>query len=92
MDEVVFITYVSTRSYRASESLTGHIINVMRSMQEKISAVVHVGNPYAMEDIPHVPRVIFSIGGIEISQRNALAVLGGEYEPYGKLPVDLKLN
>ena len=92
VDEVIFITYVSTRSYRASESLTEHIVNVMRSMQDKISAVVHVGNPFAMEAIPHVPRIIFSIGGIEVSQRLALAVLGGEYEPKGKLPVDLNLK
>ncbi len=92
VDEVVFMTYVSTRSYRASESLTGHIVNVMRSMQDKISAVVHIGNPFAMEAIPHVPRIIFGIGGIEQSQRNALDVLAGEYEPKGKLPVKLNLK
>ena len=92
VDEVIFMTYVSTRSYRASESLTEHIINVMRSMQKKISAVVHVGNPFAMEAIPHVPRVIFGIGGIEQSQCNALNVLAGVYQPTGKLPVKLNLK
>ena len=92
VDEVVFMTYVSTRSYRASESLTEHVVNVMRSMQRKISAVVHIGNPYAMEAIPHVPRIIFGIGGIEQSQRNALDVLAGKYEPKGKLPINVNLK
>lgn len=92
VEEVIFMTYVSTRSYRASESLTEHIINVMRSMQDKIAAVIHIGNPYAMEAIPHVPRVVFGIGGIEQSQRNALEVLAGEYEPTGTLPVQLNLK
>ena len=92
VDEVIFMTYVSTRSYRASESLTDHIINVIRSMPDKVSTVIHIGNPYAMEAIPHVPRIIFGIGGIDQSQRNALDVLTGVSEAKGKLPIKVNLK
>ena len=78
----------------------------MESMSEKISAVIHLGNPYAMERIPQVPRIIMSIGSNSDcidnsfalpasnsdSIDNTFAVLAGEYEPKGKLPLEIMLK
>ena len=93
-DQVIFLTSVSSRAYRASENLTEHIITVMRSMKEKISAVIHFGNPYAMERVPHVPRILFSAGAVckDRAVSYALDILNGDYKPIGTLPIKLQLQ
>lgn len=91
-DEVIFITYTLSRSYIGSESLTEHISNLMLSMSKKLSAVIHLGNPYTMQDAPHFPRFIFAMGGNTASVANSLDVLLGRIEPKGKLPIKLNLR
>ncbi len=94
-DEVVFITYVSSTCYCASENLTEHITNLMLSMKEKIAAVIHLGNPYAAERIPRSDRYVLCVGGDERCDKavdNALGVLNGEYIPQGKWFEELDLH
>ena len=86
------MTFCSSGAYRIGENLTENVVNLMDSMSEKISAVIHLGNPYAMERIPHVPRVVMSIGSNNDSIDNTFAVLAGEYEPKSKIPLKLKLK
>ena len=105
-EEVIYMTFCSSGAYRIGENLTENVVNLMESMSEKISAVIHLGNPYAMERIPQVPRIIMSIGSnsdcidntfaLPVSNSNSIdntfAVLAGEYEPKGKLPLNVKLK
>jgi len=92
VDEVIFITYTLSRSYIGSESLTEHISNLMLSMQDKLSAIIHLGNPYTMQDAPHFPRYLFAMGGNTSSVANSLDVLAGRAEAKGSLPITLKLK
>lgn len=91
VDEVVYLTYCNTGSYMASESLTEKVVNMMRAMKQKIAAVIHIGNPYAMEAIPHVPRVLFGFGWGNTVEC-AIRILSGEQEAKGILPVKIKLQ
>ena len=65
----------------------------MRAMQttDRISTVVHAGNPFVIEDVPHMPRLIFATASHGSSMR-ALEVLAGNAEPTGKQVYDVKLK
>ena len=91
-DEVIYITCVSSTSYRIGENLTENVENLMLSMDYRLSAIVHLGNPYCLERVPHFPRYLTSVGGREKSIENSLAALAGEYVPTGKLPFELNLK
>lgn len=92
-DETVYITFAASRAYGGGEWFTEQFLNVMRCMQEKISTVIHVGNPIPLEAAPHIPRVLISVGGCRgTAIENSLAILRGEYVPKGKLPFKLKLQ
>ena len=90
VDEVIFMTYCVGESYGASDCLTIKMQNIIKSMHEKIGAVVHVGNPYAMEDIEHVKRIVFLTTDKSIPY--ALEILKGKKEAKGKVPFDIKLK
>jgi len=91
--EVVFITFFNSQCYIGSECLTSRIISLMEAMQasDRISTVVHFGNPFVLEDVPHVSRVIvgtISADGVVA----ALEVLTGTREAKGCLTYDVKLR
>ena len=86
-DNVVFITYSEFLAYTGPECFTRRFLNIINSMQHtnRISTIIHYGNPVVMEELPHTQRKI--IGGC--SQKSTLAcleVLAGIREPLGKLP------
>lgn len=88
-DGVVFITSYIYGCYKGKESFTARILSMMDAMQvsNRISTIVHFGNPYLLEDIPHIPRIlsgICSVAGVEA----ALEVLAGEREAKGTLTFD----
>ena len=92
-DGVVFITFFQSTCYVGRECLTSRIISLMDAMQVsgRISTILHFGNPYIMEDVPHVPRVLIgtiSAAGVEA----ALDVLAGEREAKGVLTYDVKIK
>jgi beta-N-acetylhexosaminidase len=45
------------------------------------------GNPYVLYEAPHLPRLIATYGGSDVSQRAAVKVWLGEMEAEGTLPV-----
>ncbi len=92
-DDVVFITFFDSMCYIGRECLTSRVVSAMEAMQTtgRISTVVHFGNPYVLEELPHFSRVIIgtaSTGNIE----SALDVLAGEYPAKGVLTYDVKLK
>ena len=90
--EVVFITYQDGRPYMGKECFAPRVISLMDAMQvsSRISTIVHFGNPYALEDLPHIPRVI--IGGVSAkSIEAAFDVMEGKASAEGRLTYDVKL-
>ena len=93
-DDLVFITFVSGAAYQGDENLTGRVLSEIRALQltNRISALVHFGNPFVLEKIDsHIPRVI--IGGQSAKAINSgIKVLAGDYPAKGKLTYDIKLK
>ena len=92
-DSVVFVTFFNSQAYVGTEHFTSRIISVMNAMQgsDRISAIVHCGNPYLLEDIPHIPRVIIGTCSAE-GVNAALDVLAGKNEAKGVLTYDINLK
>ena len=91
--EVVFVTYCNARPYQGSSIMTRRVEAVINALitSGKVSAVLHFGNPKAMEMIDHVPRLVFGYM-MPQSQKHAFEVLAGKLPAKGKLPYNLKLN
>ena len=66
------------------EHFTPRIISTVEALQvdARISAVVHMGNPYVLEDLAHVPRIVIGCTSTE-SSLGVLEVLAGERKPMG---------
>ena len=92
VEEVIFVTYSACKCYSLGGDFTPRIIYLMEAVKDKLAGVIHIGNPYPLEAIPHVPRIIISVGGRENSIEKGLAILNGEYMPKGKLPFKLNLK
>lgn len=92
-EDVVFITFFRSCAYFGREAFTPRIITLMEALQitNRISTVVHFGNPYIFEDLPHVPRIIIGTCSPD-NTLYALDVLAGEYPAKGKLTYDVKFN
>ena len=92
-DDVVFITRVRSGAYVGREEFTPPLISLMEAMQVsgQISTVVHFSTPYALEALPHIPRVIIgptSKKGVA----SALEVLAGNYPAKGTLTYTVTLK
>lgn len=59
-DDTVFITSVESKAYIGKECFTTRVIATMEALQisDRVEAVVHFGNPFPLEDIPHVKRIL----------------------------------
>lgn len=90
-DDVVFLTFCKGVPYGAHDCLTLRLTRLMDALQKRISAIVHIGNPYAMEQVPHVPRLIVGFSGGEC-EKYALEILCGKREAKGTCPVVLNLQ
>ena len=92
-NEVVVITFCNTYCYLGTDGLTRRAEAWINALQYsgKISAVVHFGNPYAMQKINHIPRRIFGYM-IPESQEYAIDILAGKIEAKGKLPFECKFD
>jgi len=92
-DDVIFITFAEAPAYAGSDHLTHRIVALMNAMQitNRISTVVHFGNPYVLEELSHIPRIL--VGGISTdSIDSGLEVLAGNYPAKGKLLYDVKFQ
>lgn len=92
-EDIVFLTFSEPMAYVGREHLTQRVRTVIEALQytNRISALVHFGNPMVLEGLPHIPRYI--LGGIsEQSVDTCLDVLAGEYEAKGVKTYDFKLS
>lgn len=92
-ENVIFITFAETLAYAGPAHLTRRIEALINAMQitNRISALIHFGVPTVLENLEHIPRIIF--GGIsEVGVNYAFEALAGEFEPSGKLTYDVKLK
>jgi len=89
-DDVVWITFMDSLAYVGREKFTHRTTSVIEAMQitDMVSAIVHFGTPYALEDLPHIPRMI--IGGLSSeSVATSIEVLAGNYPAKGVLTYDV---
>ena len=92
-DDVIFLTFSEPLAYTGSEHLTRRVETLMEAMQytDRISTLIHFGNPCVLENLPHIPRCIF--GGLsEKAVSASLEVLAGEHEAKGVPTYDFKIN
>jgi len=92
-DDVVFVTFFNSQAYIGTECLTSRIISLMNAMQVsgRISTVVHFGNPYVLEELPHIPRVVIGTTSSE-NVLHTFNVLAGDYPANGVLTYDIHLK
>ncbi len=92
-DDVIFITYTESQAYVGRECLTARIVSLIQALQvtDRVSTIVHFGNPFVLEDLEHIPRVL--IGGLSAdSVRYTLEILAGMYTAKGLLTYDINLK
>ncbi len=89
--DIIFVTFCDTGAYYGTDGLTERIRNLIASLGEKVSMVVHTGNPYAMEQLPHIPRLLFCFQSSE-SMACIPEILSGNMKPSGCMPLPLKLH
>ncbi len=83
-DDVIFVTFYQEQAYVGPPHLTRRLIALVNALQltNKISTVIHFGNPFVLEELPHIPRYV--IGGVsEESVNTCFEVLAGEYPANG---------
>ena len=83
-DDVIYVTYWRTSAYLGRECLSSRVIGVMEALQttNRIAAVLHFGNPYLMEEIPHVDRLLLGCCSAQCIN-HAFDVLSGDAEARG---------
>lgn len=92
-DDVVFVTFVDVLAYLGAEGYAPRVYSLIEALQvtNRVSTILHFGNPFVLEGFVHVPRVI--IGGASPKSVEAgLAVLSGAYPAKGSLTYDVKLQ
>jgi len=92
-DDVVLITYQDAAAYIGKESFTSRIISMVDALQvtKKVSTVMHFGNPYTLEDLVHIPRIIVGCCSAK-SIDAAFNVLTGKYPAKGKLTYNVNFD
>lgn len=92
-DEVVFVTFCMTGAYYGTDGLTRRIEALINCINHsgKVSAVVHFGNPLAMEPLDHIKRILFGYNAPK-SQGYAIEALAGKIEAKGTLPIEVNLK
>lgn len=92
-EQVIFLTFAEAPAYAGSDALTQRITALIKAMQitSRISTVMHFGNPYVLEDIAHVSRVL--IGPMAANSIDAgIEVLAGKREAKGVLTYDVNFR
>lgn len=88
--EIVFITFCATGCYLGTDCLTRRTEAVINCLihSNKVSTVLHFGNPYALKPLEHVARKVFGYT-IPESQIHAIDVLAGTITAKGTLPFSI---
>ncbi len=90
-DSVVYLTFCDSRCYQGTDGLTERLRILIESTAMRVSALLHFGNPYAIEKVVHLPRILFGFpeAGCVMS---AIDILSGKAEAKGVMPVKLSLQ
>ena len=86
-DETILFTFCKTGCYLGTDGLTERASAFVKANIEKISTVVHIGNPYELKKFEGIGRIIASVCK---NDDFAIKVLKGECRTQGILPVELK--
>ncbi len=92
-DDVVFVTFIDTKAYIGVENFAPRVYSLVEALQitNRVSTILHFGNPFVLEEFVHVPRII--IGGVSpVAVEAGLNVLSGEYPAKGNLTYDVKFK
>lgn len=92
-DDVVFVTFSESQAYVGPECFTTRIIALVDALQitQRVSTIVHFGNPFVLEALEHIPRVVIgcpSAASVECT----LDVLAGKYPAKGVLTHEVHLK
>ena len=89
-DDVIFTTFCSVAPYRGTDCLTRRVENMIDcvNLNKKLAAVVHFGNPNALQPLLHVKRKIFGYH-MPSAQPHCYAALAGKMVPTGSLPLQI---
>jgi len=85
-DELIFLTFTEPLSFCGEERLTHRFVTLVNALQytDRVSTVVHFGNPLVLEELPHIPRII--VGSLSAENVDScLEVLAGNYPAKGIL-------
>jgi len=92
-DDVILISFMDGKAYQGEETFSGRFVTAVKALQitDRVSAILHFGNPFPLEALEHIPRVIIggrSAEGVE----TGIKVLVGDYPAKGKMTYDVKLK
>ena len=92
-DDVVFVTYCNTAAYLGTDCMTRRVENLIDcvNLAGKLEAVVHFGNPFALQRLLHVKRKILGYN-MPTTQPYTIDVLAGKIPAKGTLPFDVKFK
>ena len=92
-DDVIFITYYDTSAYTGKEAFTPRIVSLIEALQvtNRVSTIIHFGNPYVLEPLAHIPRVIIGCLSAE-NVYSVIDVLAGLYPAKGVPTYDIYLK
>lgn len=89
-DDVIFVTYSEFLCYTGAEHFTHRFIALAEAMQytNRVSTLVHFGNPMIIGELPHFSRIIVG-GGSFNGTMAGLEALAGEREANGVLTYEV---
>jgi len=85
-DETIIFTFCKTGCYLGTDGITERIEALIKANMDKISTVVHIGNPYEIKKFKDVKRVISSVCD---NDDYIIEILKGEKKAEGILPVEI---
>ncbi len=88
-NSVVFVAYAMIHSYKGTADFSRRLLALIKGLKEKIKVFIIFGNPYAARELPLLPCRLFAYYGAH-AERAAIEALAGDFEPTGKLPVEIK--
>ena len=86
-DEVIFFTFATCGCYLGTDCLTRRVEALIESNMYKVSAIVHIGNPFELAKFPEAKRLFNAIA--PEAEEHIIRALKGEFIPTGKLPVNI---
>lgn len=87
-DEVIFFTFATCGPYLGTDCMTRRAEALINANIEKLSAIVHVGNPYELAKFPQAKRRFNCISPV-VSENYIIKALKGSFVPSGKLPIKI---